>query len=120
MWGGNKTRKHKFDKCSTYFQFKPSVAVAAEKTMQSNILEHKILGSRSAKQGLFSFLFLFFNRTGQYISHFKFIKGQENVGQSWMEHLVADVHVVLMAIVSAVNLGFSRPRRAIPLYRLGR
>lgn len=40
--------------------------------------------------------------------------------KSWMEHLVADVHVLLMAIVSAVNLGFSRPRRAIPLYRLGR
>lgn len=60
------------------------------------------------------------NRIRQYISHFKFNKGQENVGQSWMEHLVADVHVLLMAIVSAVNLGFSRPRRAIPLYRLGR
>lgn len=37
-----------------------------------------------------------------------------------MEHLVADVHVVLMAIVSAVDLGFSRPRRAVPLDRLGR
>lgn len=54
MWGGNKTRQHKFEKCSTYFQFKPSVVEAAE-IKQNNILEHKILGSTSAKPGLFLF-----------------------------------------------------------------
>lgn len=54
MWGGNKTRQHKFEKCSTYFQFKPSVVEAAE-IKQNNILEHKILGSTSAKPGLFFF-----------------------------------------------------------------
>lgn len=60
------------------------------------------------------------SKTRQYISHFKLNKGQENAGQSRRERLVADFHVVLMAVVGAVNLGFGRPRRAIPLYRLGR
>lgn len=76
---------------------------------------HKILSSRSVKPGLFfkqeaSIHFTFLNST----------KGRRTWYKNWMEHLVADVHVLLMAIVSAVNLGFSRPRRAIPLYRLGR
>lgn len=116
MWEGNKNQA---EKSSTYIQLKPSVVVAAEeRKKQSDILGHKILSSRSAKPGLF----FFFARSVNTF-HFFFLystKGRRMWDKSWMEHLVADVHVLLMAIVSAVNLGFSRPRRAIPLYRLGR
>lgn len=42
-------------------------------------------------------------------------------GQRRTEHLIADVHVLFVVIVGAVNFGLlHRPRRAVTFYRLRR
>lgn len=48
------------------------------------------------------------------------VGGGDYVGQSRMDHLIADIHVLLMAIVSSVNFGLHRPRCAVTFYRLRR
>ena len=42
------------------------------------------------------------------------------MGQSRTDHSITDVHVLLMVVVSSVNFGLRRPRRAVTFYGLRR